>query len=58
LKVMLIVDEYSRECLALEMEHSISAEDVVEVLEKLFSERGEPACIRSDNGAPSSSRRR
>ena len=50
LKVMPIVDEYSRECLALEMERSISAEDVVEVLDKLFSERGEPAYIRSDNG--------
>ena len=48
---MPIVDEYSRECLALEMERSITAEDVVEVLDKLFSERGEPAYIRcSDNG--------
>ena len=50
LKVMPIVDEYSRECLALEAEHSITAEDVVEALDKLFSERGEPAYIRSDNG--------
>jgi putative transposase len=50
LKVMPVVDEYSRECLALEMERSITAEDVVEVLDKLFSERGEPAYIRSDNG--------
>jgi len=50
LKVMPIVDEYSRECLALEMKPSITAEDVVEVLGKLFSERGEPAYIRSDNG--------
>ena len=47
---MPIVDEYSRECLALQMERSITAEDVVEVLDKLFSERGEPAYIRSDNG--------
>ena len=50
LKVMPIVDEYSRECLALEMKRSITAEDIVEVLDKLFSERGEPAYIRSDNG--------
>ena len=50
LKVMPIIDEYSRECLALEMERSITAEDVVEILERLFTERGEPACIRSDNG--------
>ncbi len=50
LKVMPVVDEYSRECLALEMERSITAEDVVEVLDRLFSERGEPTYIRSDNG--------
>jgi putative transposase len=50
LKVMPIVDEYSRECLALETERSITAEDVVEVLDRLFTERGEPAYIRSDNG--------
>ena len=50
LKVMPIVDEYSRECLALEMERSITAEDVVEVLDRLFTERGEPDYIRSDNG--------
>ncbi len=50
LKVMPVVDEYTRECLALEMERSISAEGVVEVLDRLFTERGEPAYIRSDNG--------
>ena len=50
LKVMPVVDEYSRECLALEVERSITAEDVVGILDKLFSERGEPAYIRSDNG--------
>lgn len=50
LKVMPIVDEYSRECPRLEAERSITAEDVVEVLDRLFIERGEPAYIRSDNG--------
>jgi transposase InsO family protein len=50
LKMMPIVDEYSRECLALEAERSISAQDVVEILDRLFTERGEPAYIRSDNG--------
>ena len=50
LKMMPIVDEYSRECLALETERSITAAEVVEVLDRLFSERGEPAYIRSDNG--------
>jgi putative transposase len=50
LKIMPIVDEYSRECLALEMERSITASDVVETLDRLFMERGEPEYIRSDNG--------
>jgi putative transposase len=50
LKVMPIVDEYSRECLALEVARSITAEDVVDTLDRLFTERGEPAYIRSDNG--------
>ena len=50
LKVMPIVDEYGRECLALEMERSITAKDVVGTLDRLFTERGEPDYIRSDNG--------
>jgi putative transposase len=50
LKVMPVVDEYTRECLALEMERSITAEDVVVTLAGLFAQRGEPAYIRSDNG--------
>jgi putative transposase len=50
LKVMPVVDEYSRECLPLEMERSITAEGVVEILDRLFTERGEPAYIRSDIG--------
>jgi putative transposase len=50
LKMMPVVDEYSRQCLALETERSITAEAVVEILDRLFTERGEPAYIRSDNG--------
>jgi hypothetical protein len=45
LKVMPVVDEYGRECLALETECSITAEEVTEILERLFTERGEPAYI-------------
>ena len=51
LKMMPIVDEYSRECLAIEEVHrSITAEDVVRTLASLFERRGEPSFIRSDNG--------
>ena len=49
-KVMPVVDEYSRECLALEMERSITSEEVVATVERLFIERGAPEYIRSDNG--------
>lgn len=50
LKMMPMVDEYSRECLALEAERSITSEEVVETLDRLFTERGAPRFIRSDNG--------
>jgi putative transposase len=50
LKMMPIVDEYSRECLTIEVQRSITAEDVVRALASLFERRGEPCFIRSDNG--------
>ena len=49
-KMMPVVDEYSRECMSIEVERSITAEDVVETLSSLFDRRGEPDFIRSDNG--------
>ena len=50
LKMMPLMDEYTRECLVLEVERSITAEDVIATLGRLFEERGEPRYIRSDNG--------
>ena len=50
LKMLAVVDEYTRECLSIEVERSITAEDVVETLASLFRRRGEPIFIRSDNG--------
>ncbi len=50
LKMMPMVDEYTRECLTIEVERSITAEDVVATLARLFEQRGEPSYIRSDNG--------
>lgn len=50
LKVLPIVDEYTRECLAIEAERSMTAGDVVSTLESLFEVRGVPEHIRSDNG--------
>lgn len=50
LRILVIIDEYSRECLAIRVEPSIPALVVVEVLEWLFLTRGVPKYIRSDNG--------
>ena len=50
LKCLSIVDEYTRECLALKMDRSIKSEDVIDTLAELFAMRGVPKCIRSDNG--------
>ena len=50
LKWLSIVDEYTRECVALEVDRSITAEKVIDVLVELFRIRGVPKHIRSDNG--------
>lgn len=50
LKWLSIVDEYTRECLALEVNRGITAEKVIDVLAELFRIRGVPKHIRSDNG--------
>lgn len=50
LKWLSIVDEFTRECLALEVARSITAEDAIEVLRELFLIRGTPAHMRCDNG--------
>ena len=50
LRILAIIDEYTRECLAIRVEPSIPAYAVVEVLEWLFLTRGVPKYIRNDNG--------
>jgi len=50
LKWMPVLDEYTRECLALEVSRSITSADVIAALDRLIAERGAPAFIRSDNG--------
>ena len=50
LKWLSLIDEFTRECLALEVERSLTAEDVIEVLRYVFLVRGVPGHFRSDNG--------
>lgn len=50
LKIMTLEDEFTREGLAIKVDKSIRAKDVICTLAALFSERGTPMYIRSDNG--------
>jgi transposase InsO family protein len=50
LKWLSIEDEYTRECLCLKVDRSITNEDVIDTLAELFAMRGVPEHVRSDNG--------
>ena len=45
-----MIEEYTRECLAIEVARSFTAQDVIGVLQCLFAVRGTLQYIRSDNG--------
>jgi putative transposase len=50
LKCLTIIDEFTRECLAIDVAGSIRSVHVIDVLSRLISTRGAPAFLRSDNG--------
>ncbi len=50
LRMLTVLDEYTRECLAIKVERNLNAQEVLEVLAGLFLTRGVPEHIRSDNG--------
>jgi putative transposase len=50
LKWLSVVDEFTRECVALEVRRGMTAEAVVAILAGLVRERGAPGHVRSDNG--------
>jgi hypothetical protein len=49
-KLLPVVDEFTRECLAIEVERHFTAPGVVATLKYLFELRGAPNFVRSDNG--------
>ena len=49
-RMLTIIDEYTRECLSIEVGRKLHSTDVLEKLSELFIERGPPEYIRSDNG--------
>ena len=50
-RMLNIIDEYSRECLAILVKRCITSQDVMDRLSELFIFRGIPEHIRSDNGS-------
>ncbi|KIP17064.1 integrase core domain protein [Burkholderia sp. MSHR3999] len=51
LKMLCVIDEDTRECLAIEVGASLRSQDVILTLSRLMWLYGKPAFIRSDNGA-------
>ncbi len=49
-RMLTLIDEYSRECLAIDVARKLTSEEVLERLSDLFVRRGVPDHIRSDNG--------
>ena len=56
IRVLGVVDAYTRECLALEVDTSFASRRVTRVLEAIVAERGQPQAIRCDNGPELTSR--
>jgi putative transposase len=56
IRVLSVVDAYTRECLALEVDTSFASRRVTRVLDAIVAERGQPQAIRCDNGPELTSR--
>ncbi|KQT01734.1 integrase [Rhizobium sp. Leaf391] len=50
IRMLNVIDEFTRECIAIRVERKLKAIDVIDVLSNLFILRGVPTHIRSDNG--------
>jgi putative transposase len=50
-RMLTVIDEYTRECLAIDVARHLRSDDVLHRLTELFVERGAPGHIRSDNGS-------
>lgn len=56
-RILNIIDEFTRECLAVRVGRSLTHQVVIEVLTDLFCERGVPVHMRSDNGSEFTAKR-
>jgi putative transposase len=50
IRMLNVIDEYTRECLAIRVDRKITANGVIDTLADVFIKRGTPQFIRSDNG--------
>ena len=51
LKMMTLIDEYTRKCLSIRVARQLTSSDVLSVLSEAIEEEGAPSYIRSDNGS-------
>jgi len=51
IRMLTVIDEYSRKCLAIRVGYNLNSNDVLDVLTDLFINEGIPEYIRSDNGS-------
>ena len=56
IRVLSVMDAYTRECLALEVDTSFASRRVTRVLDQIIARRGQPQSIRCDNGPELTSR--
>lgn len=50
LKILTMVDDFSKECIWLEVDTALDGAGIARILENLFLIHGKPECLRSDNG--------
>jgi transposase InsO family protein len=58
IRMLTLVDEFTRECLAIDVAKRLTSEDVLERLSDLFGHRGVPDHFRSDNGPEFTAKKR
>jgi len=56
-RLLTIIDEFTRECLSIDVDRQLSSDRVLERLTDLFAQRGAPDHIRSDNGTEFTAKR-
>lgn len=56
-RMLTVIDEFTRECLAIVVDRKLNQDDVIDTLAELFIDRGPPEHIRSDNGPEFCARR-